>query len=58
MFELAQRGFGEQAGPLSPNLFWVRNHRWVQVTSTDRGEPRVHFGDGLGDALRGEPLSR
>ena len=51
MFQTAIRGFGEQAGPLSANVYWVRNHRWVQVTSTDGDKPQVFLGDGLADAL-------
>lgn len=52
MFEMARRGFAEQAGPLSPEVYWVRNHRWVPVTSTAGGRPKVHLGSGLRDAFR------
>jgi hypothetical protein len=51
MFEQARRGFHDEPGPLSPNVYWVRNHRWVQVTSAERGKPKVLLGGGFGDAL-------
>jgi hypothetical protein len=52
MFQSARDGFRTEPGPLSPNVYWVRNHKWVQATSVADGRPQVFFGSGLGDALR------
>jgi hypothetical protein len=52
MFQFARHSFETEAGPLSPNVYWVRNHRWVQVTAVDGDRPRVLLGDGLADAFR------
>jgi hypothetical protein len=41
MFDAARWAFDDASGPLSPNVFWVRNRRWSQVTSVDGGKPRV-----------------
>jgi hypothetical protein len=41
MFEPPAWAFYEASGPLSPNVYWVRNRRWSQVTSVDGGKPRV-----------------
>lgn len=41
MFDAARWAFHEASGPLSPNVYWVRNRRWSQVTSVDGGKPRV-----------------
>ena len=41
MFDAARWAFDEASGPLTPNVFWVRNRRWSQVTSVDGGKPRV-----------------
>jgi hypothetical protein len=51
MFEIAQRGFSEEAGALSPHVFWVRNHRWIQVTSVGDGKSRVHVSGDLAGAF-------
>ena len=51
MFHVATRGFYEEAGPLTPHVYWVRNHRWVQVTSMEGGKPRVHLHGKLADAI-------
>jgi hypothetical protein len=53
MMQTALRGFYAEAASLSPDVFWVRNRTWVQVTSCDRGKPRVLRGTGLRDALKG-----
>ena len=37
MLESAVLGFAAEAGPLSPDVFWVRNRRWTQVTSWRAG---------------------
>ena len=41
MFDAARWAFYDASGPLSPNVFWVRNRRWSQVTSVEGGKPRV-----------------
>jgi hypothetical protein len=53
MSDAAFLGFYGEAGPLSPDVFWVRNGRWAQVTSSEGGKPRVLRGSGLRDALKG-----
>ena len=53
MLESAVLGFAAEAGPLSPDVFWVRNRRWTQVTSWRGGRPRVLRGTGVRDALKG-----
>ena len=52
MFDVARREFRDAPGPLSPDVFWVRNRRWVPVTSCDGGKPRVVPGE-LRDVLKG-----
>jgi hypothetical protein len=51
MFEVARVEYRDAPGPLSPNVFWVRNNRWVPVTSVERGKPRLIPGE-LRDALK------
>jgi hypothetical protein len=51
MFDVARAEYRDAPGPLSPNVFWVRNNRWVPVTSVDRGKPRLVPGE-LRDALK------
>jgi hypothetical protein len=41
MFDAARWAVYDASGPLSPNVFWVRNRRWSQVTSVEGGKPRV-----------------
>jgi hypothetical protein len=41
MFDAARWAFHDASGPLSPNVYWVRNRRWSQVTSVEGGKPRV-----------------
>lgn len=41
MFEAARGGFGDAAGPLSPNVYHVRDRRWAPVTSVDGARTRV-----------------
>ena len=53
MHRAALRGFSREAGPLSPDVFWVRNRAWSQVTSWEGGKPRILRGTGLRDALKG-----
>jgi hypothetical protein len=53
MLERAVLGFAAEAGPLSPDVFWVRNRRWTQVTSWRAGKPRVLRSTGVRDALKG-----
>jgi hypothetical protein len=52
MFEVARREHRDAPGALSPNVFWARNHRWIPVTSCERGKPRVVDGE-LRDAVKG-----
>jgi len=51
MLQAAHRGFRGQAGPLCPDVFWVRNHTWTQVSSSSDTKPRVLRGTGLSEAL-------
>ena len=51
MFDVAQAEYRLAPGPLSPNVFWVRNNRWVPVTTVERGKPRLAPGE-LRDALK------
>jgi hypothetical protein len=53
MLESAVLAFAADAGPLSPDVFWVRNRRWTQATSWRGGKPRVLRGTGVRDALKG-----
>jgi hypothetical protein len=53
MLENAVLAFAAEAGPLSPDVFWVRNRRWTQVTSWRGGKPRVLRSTGVRDALKG-----
>jgi hypothetical protein len=53
MLESAVLGFAADAGPLSPDVFWVRNRRWTRVTSWRDGKPRVLRSTGVRDALKG-----
>jgi hypothetical protein len=41
MFEWARSACDGSAASVSPNVFWVRDRRWAQVTSVDGGKPRV-----------------
>ena len=41
MFERARSAFEHGSGPLSPNVFHVRDRRWAPVTSVDGGRARV-----------------
>jgi hypothetical protein len=51
MFDAARVDHRDAPGPLSPNVYWVRNNRWVPVTSLEGGKPRVVPGE-LRDALK------
>lgn len=51
MFLVARRDHREAPGPLSPHVYWVRNGRWVPVTSLQGGKPRLVPGE-LRDALK------
>ena len=51
MFDAARLDYRSAPGALSPNVFWVRNNRWVPVTTVERGKPRVVPGE-LRDALK------
>jgi hypothetical protein len=51
MLQAAHRGFHSHAGPLCPDVFWVRNHTWIQVSSSSGARPHLLRGTGLGEAL-------
>jgi len=51
MFAIARPAYYEASGPLSPHVYWVRKHRWTQVTSIERGRPRILMRGKLGEAL-------
>jgi hypothetical protein len=51
MFSIARHSFFEEPGPLSPHVYWVRNNRWIQVTSLEGGKPRVHVHGKLAEAF-------
>jgi hypothetical protein len=51
MLRAAQDSFHVGAGPLCPDVFWVRNSIWVQVSSSADGKPRLLRGTGVGEAL-------
>ncbi len=51
MFDAGRVDYRDAPGPLSPLVYWVRNNRWVPVTSFDGGKPRVVPGE-LRDALK------
>jgi hypothetical protein len=53
MLDAALFGFSDGVGPLSPDVFWVRNRQWTQVTSWRSGKPRVLRDTGVRDALKG-----
>lgn len=52
MLQEALERFYRGVGRLSPDVFWVRKQRWIQVTSSTGGKPRVLRGTGLRDALK------
>jgi hypothetical protein len=52
MLDVARRGFYDEPGPVSPNVYWVRNRRWTQVTSVEGARARVHLRGELRDALK------
>ena len=41
MFEAAREGFLRASGPLSPDVYHLRDRRWAPVTSVDGGRARV-----------------
>lgn len=51
LFHFAMRGFAEAPGPLSPNVFWVREGQWRQVTSIVDDQPRAEIDEDLAAAL-------
>lgn len=52
LMQAAHDDHSDQPAPLSPDVFWVRKDRWVQVTSVVGGTPRVLRGTGLREALK------
>lgn len=53
MVEAAFLGFREEVGSLSPDVYWVRKQKWIQVSSSNGGKPRVLRDTGLRDVLAG-----
>jgi hypothetical protein len=53
MLDAALFGFSDGPGPLSPEVYWVRNRQWTQVTSWRSGKPRILRATGVRDALKG-----
>lgn len=51
MFRSARLAYYDEPGPISPHVYWVRNHRWIQATSVEGGKPKVHRTGDLADAL-------
>ena len=51
MFRNARLAHHEAPGPISPHVFWVRNHRWIQVTSIEGGKPKIRRSADLTEAL-------
>lgn len=51
MLEAAVLGFHRDVGRLSPDVFWVRKQKWVPVTSSSGGKPRILRGTGLREAF-------
>jgi hypothetical protein len=47
----ATDGWNEGLGPLSPHVYWVRNGRWRQLTSTEDGTIRVSIDDEVSAAF-------
>ena len=41
MFDASRTGFHDGSGPLSPNVYHVRDRRWTPATSVEGGRPRV-----------------
>jgi hypothetical protein len=52
MLEAAASGFAGDVGGVSPDVYWVRNGEWTQVTSWRSGKPRILRDTGIRDALR------
>ena len=52
IIEAAMFGFSGEPGPLSPDVYWVRNRHWTPVTSWRSGKPRIIRSTGVHDALR------
>ncbi len=52
MFEWARSRFDRSAGALSPNVYWVHDRRWAQVTSMDGGKPRVWLRGDFAGAIK------
>ena len=51
LFGFAMLGFSDAPGPLSPNVHWVRDGAWRQVTHLVDGEARVDVDEELAAAL-------
>lgn len=51
LFGFAMAGYDEGAGPVSPNVFWVRGAQWQQITTRDANGAAVHVSPELAAAL-------
>lgn len=51
LFGFAMAGYDEGAGPISPNVFWVTNGQWRQITTRDGNGAAVHVTPELASAL-------
>jgi len=52
MQHAALDGFTTAPGALSPDVFWVRDRKWAQVTSSEGRTPRVLRETGLAELLK------
>jgi hypothetical protein len=53
LFRFAMLGFADAPGPLSQNVYWVRNGTWTPVTAVVDGRPEVHVDDELAAVIGG-----
>jgi hypothetical protein len=51
LFRFAVAGFSDAPGPLSPNLFWIRDGDWRQITHITDDRAHVDLDDELALAL-------
>jgi len=51
LVQLAQHGFAEAPGPVSPHVHWVHEGRWTQLTETTEEGVSVHLDETLARVL-------
>lgn len=51
LYRFAMLGFSDAPGPVSPNVFWVREGAWEQLSREVDGQPRIEVGPELAEAL-------